>query len=299
MSKVRSILSHIKNGTLFERLLNNEKYKLFKEYSVFLKSEKNYIEKKLSDKLTIRLFKKANLSQELYCYGFEEAEINFFKKYIKQGDVIIDIGANIGLFTLIAADKTGSQGKVISFEPSPQTFMWLKENISANNLENVSPFKMALSDREGSIEFFVSSEGYDAFNSVIKPSKGTNYNVENVVTTKLDSFVEKEGLLEKVALIKIDVEGFEIPLLNGGNKILSSEFAPDLVIEFTESNAKNAGVTCVDLYDAITKLGYKLYRYNKITNILLPEPRGLSYTEYKNLIATKDLKKLNGRINGE
>jgi len=297
MSKLKTLLNHIKNGTLFDRVLNNKKHQLFKEYAEFLKSGRDYIEKKISNKLTIRLFKKANLSQELYCYGFEESEISFFNRYIKPGDIVIDIGANIGLFTLIASENVGSTGQVFSFEPSPQTYKWLTENIEANVLRNVESFKLALSDREGNIDFFISSEGYDAFNSIIKPSKGQNYIKESVPTLTLDAFIKTQNLAGKISFIKLDVEGYEIPLISGGKETLSGPDAPDMIVEFTESNATNAGVTCMDLYDKITELGYSLYQYNAKGNKLVPEPRGESYAKYKNLIATKNLAGVQRRIN--
>jgi FkbM family methyltransferase len=296
MNKLNTIINHIKKRTFFERILQYKKHKLFKEYSDFLKSEKEFIEKKISDGLTIRLFRNANLSQELYCYGFEESEVQFFNRYLKPGDYVLDVGANIGLFTLIACEKVSSSGKVFSFEPSPQTYNWLNENISANSLQNVKAIKSALSDRDGVIDFFISSKGFDAFNSIIKPSKGNDYIKESVPTLTLDSFVRLENLENKIAFIKIDVEGFEIPLLTGGQGILSSAFAPDLIIEFTESNTKNAGFTCADLYDKIASLGYKLYDYNKRENKLVAEPRGMSYAKYKNLIATKNIENVQKRI---
>ena len=297
MSKLSILLDHLKKGTLFDRIINNKKHKLFREYAIFLKSNKDYIEKKISDKLTIRLFKYANLSQELYCYGFEETEIIFFKKYLSAGDIVIDIGANIGLFTLIASERVLPNGKVFSFEPSPQTYAWLAENIEANSLSNVSAFKSALSDRDGVIDFYISSQGFDAFNSIIKPSKGKDYIKESVPTLTLDSFIKNANLEGGINLIKIDVEGFEIPLLSGAMHLLSSNKAPDMIVEFTESNAKNANTTCAQLYSKISSFGYELYQYDAKRNILVKEPAGQSYLNYKNLIATKNIEAINKRLN--
>ncbi len=296
MSKLKAIIDHLKNGTLLDRLVNNQKHRRFKEYSDFLKSDRRYIEKKISPTTTIRLFRNANLSQELYCYGFEEAEIRFFRSYLKPGDQVLDVGANIGLFSLIASESVTSSGKVFAFEPSPQTYAWLKENIDANVLQNVETNKLALSDRNGNIDFFVSAEGFDAFNSIIRPSKGDNYKKESVPTLTLDEFLRSKQLAGKIRFIKIDVEGFEIPLLEGGREELSSAQAPDLIVEFTESNARNAGTTCADLYDKITGFGYSLYEYHMASNSLVHEPRGRNYTTYKNLIATKDIEGVRRRI---
>lgn len=296
MGKLNSIFNHIIKGTIFKRLRENEKHKRFSEYDAFLKSNRDFIEKKISNRITIRLFKKANLSQELYCYGFEEAEMQFLKKYLKAKDIIFDIGANIGLFTLISSEYIGNQGLIHAFEPSPETYLWLEENCKSNSLKNVVLNQLAVSDKDGAIDFHLSAEGFDAFNSIVKPSKGNNYITQTVNCLTLDSYVIKHDLAGKIQIIKIDVEGFEISLLNGAEKILSQPNAPDLVVEFTESNAKNAGFTCADLYDKIQSFGYELYHYNASQNKLIPEPKGMSYIKYKNLVATKNIQVMNERL---
>jgi hypothetical protein len=84
--------------------------------------------------------------------------------------------------------------------------------------------------------------------------------------------------------------------LNGAEKTMSRQNAPDLVVEFTESNAANAGFTCAQLYDKIESLGYKLFQYNAPANKLIAEPKGMSYARYKNLVATKNSEKINARL---
>lgn len=296
MTKIKAILNHLINGTFLKRISENKKHKLFREYDAFIKSEKEYIEKKLSDSIHILLFKKANLSRELYCYGFEEAEMQFLKKFLKMDDVVFDIGANVGLFTLICSEYVGNSGSVHAFEPSPQTFNWLEQNVKSNKLNNVILNQLAVSDKDGTISFHISEEGYDAFNSIVKPSKGLNYITETVNCLTLDSYVEKHNLQGKIQIIKIDVEGFEISLLSGASKTLSAENAPDLVVEFTESNAENAGFTCAQLYAIIIGFGYELFHYNAETNSLVPEPEGMSYLKYKNLVATKNRKRISERL---
>jgi FkbM family methyltransferase len=296
MGKLKSILNHILKGTLFNRIRDNKKHRRFCEYAAFLKSNRDFLEKKISEKITIRLFKKANLSRELYCYGFEEAEMQFLKRYLKEKDVVFDIGANIGLFTLISSEYIGAGGMIYAFEPTPQTYSWLEQNCRANNLQNVILNQLAVSDKDGTIEFHLSAEGFDAFNSIVRPSKGSNYITQTVNCLTLDSYIEKNNLSGKIQIIKIDVEGFEISLLNGGEQTLSLSNAPDLVVEFTESNAKNAGFSCAQLYDKLEGYGYKLYHYNSTQNKLIPEPVGMSYAKYKNLVATKNIHLVNERL---
>jgi len=283
--KLINILRHVTRGTLLTRIKEARKHRLFREYENFQNSDRKYIDKKLSSNTTIRLYKKANLSKELYCYGFEEAEILFLRRYLRAGDVALDVGANIGLMTLIVSEQVKSAGAVHSLEPAPETFGWLKENTEINSISNVRLYNMALSDREGKIDFYVSQEGLDAFNSVIKPAKGDNYQVKSVDTTTLDKFVS--ALPSKVTFIKMDVEGFELSVLEGGRNILSADDAPELLVEFTESNLKSAGHSTLELYDKISGLGYRLYSFDASSHRLVAEPRGQDYSRYKNLLATK------------
>jgi FkbM family methyltransferase len=296
MTKIKAILNHLINGTFLKRISENKKHQLFREYDAFMKSDQEYIIKMLSSSIHILLFKKANLSRELYCYGFEEAEMQFLKKYLKNDDVVFDIGANVGLFTLICSEFVGNSGTIHAFEPSPQTFNWLEQNVNSNKLKNVILNQLAVSDKDGTIGFHLSEEGYDAFNSIVKPSKGSNYISQTVNCLTLDSYVEKHQLQGKIQIIKIDVEGFEISLLSGASRILSAENAPDLVVEFTESNAENAGFTCAQLYAKIVGFGYELFHYNAETNSLIPEPEAMSYVKYKNLVATKNIEKIVERL---
>lgn len=296
MTKIKAILNHLINGTFLKRIAENKKHQLFREYDAFMKSDQEYIIKMLSSSIHILLFKKANLSRELYCYGFEEAEMQFLKKYLKNDDVVFDIGANVGLFTLICSEFVGNSGTIHAFEPSPQTFNWLEQNVNSNKLKNVILNQLAVSDKDGTIGFHLSEEGYDAFNSIVKPSKGSNYISQTVNCLTLDSYVEKHQLQGKIQIIKIDVEGFEISLLSGASRILSAENAPDLVVEFTESNAENAGFTCAQLYAKIVGFGYELFHYNAETNSLIPEPEAMSYVKYKNLVATKNIEKIVERL---
>lgn len=85
----------------------------------------------------------------IYAYHYEVGEREFVRRYLQIGDTFVDVGAHIGLFTLIAAHKVGPAGKVIAFEPCKTSFEVLKANIALNELSNVKCENMALSNRQG------------------------------------------------------------------------------------------------------------------------------------------------------
>ena len=181
---------------------------LFKNNSCF--------EFKLNKDVKINLYKDSVLSRLIYD-GFEEAEIEYLTNTLTKGDIFVDIGANIGLFSLIASKIVGIEGKVICFEPAPLTYSRLNENLKLNKLQNIDSRNIGLSDKKGELTFYVSTNGYDAWNS-FAPSQDNK--LESSIQVPV-STLDRELLninKSKIKLVKIDVEGWEKFVITGGNK---------------------------------------------------------------------------------
>jgi FkbM family methyltransferase len=163
----------------------------------------------------------ANLTEEN-----ESSLAEFAKNHIPNDATIIDIGANIGFVsTLFAAYNTAA--RIYAIEPGKMNFKYLKNNVSKNNLMNVFPRNFACSDSNYLTDFFENSAwGYLDINQIT--SDGSLSNITEVKT--VDSFVSEERL-ERIDLIKIDVEGFERQVLSGMNHTLSSH-SPKIILEF-------------------------------------------------------------------
>ena len=142
--------------------------------------------------------------------NYEKRQADIVKKNIKKGDTVIDIGANIGYYTILFSKLVGKKGKVIAFEPEPSNFKLLKENIEINNCKNVVPFNVALSDSKGKKELYFNPENRGGCSLKNKNLK----NVLKVRTMPLDDIIKKANF------IKIDVEGAEAEVLEGADKIL-------------------------------------------------------------------------------
>jgi len=236
------------------------------------------------------------LSREIFYERFEEEEITFLKRILKPGDSFIDIGANIGLFSLIASPIIGEKGEIISFEPCSPTLHRFEENISLNNFKNIITNKQAISNKNGKATLQIASDGYDAWNSIAEPAKGEVFETEEIDTITFDDYISNSQIdISKIALVKIDVEGWEMPVLEGGKEFFSSAEAPSLIVEFTEANAANAGYSCTDLYHALVDYGYSLFTYDASNNRLIPEKLREHYP-YLNIIATKDLQFVEKRL---
>lgn len=245
-------------------------------------NEDGFFEFNLNNDVKINLYKDSVLSRLIY-EGFEREETDYLTKILKKGDIFVDIGTNIGLFSLIASKIVGDEGTVLSFEPAPLTFSRLNENVKLNNLKNIDSRNIGLSDKKGELIFYVSNNGYDAWNS-FAPSQDNKLesSIQVPVSTLDAELVDIDK--SKIKLVKIDVEGWEKFVLHGGKDFLVN-YNPIVMIEFTEENTFNAGYPVHEIYSIMQDFGYVWYRINK--GELVKEEKKLYYP-YDNLIAIKE-----------
>ena len=241
-----------------------------------------FLEFNLEKDVKINLYRDSILSRLIY-EGFEQEETDYLTKILKRGDIFVDIGTNIGLFSLIASKIVGDEGKVLCFEPAPLTFSRLKENISLNNFKNIDAKNIGLSNTKTELTFYVSNNGFDAWNSFAPSQDNKLESSIQVPVSTLDNEL-KDIDKTKIKLVKIDVEGWEKFVLFGGKDFLIN-FNPIVMIEFTEENTFNAGYPVYEIYDIMLDFGYVWYRIHK--GELVKEEKKLHYP-YDNLIAIKN-----------
>ncbi|MDD5146085.1 MAG: FkbM family methyltransferase [Candidatus Pacebacteria bacterium] len=148
---------------------------------------------------------------------YENGEIK-----IKEGDYVIDAGANIGMFSIYASKKVGSSGKVFSFEPISETQKLLKRNIEINEIKNVEIIPFALGDKDGELSFSIFPESLECSSAFFDNEGG----LEKAHQISLDQFV-KENNISKIDFIKADIEGMEKSLLVGASETIK-KFKPKL-----------------------------------------------------------------------
>lgn len=176
------------------------------------------------------------IQQQIYFFGlFDERGIRFIKKQLKEGDVCIDIGANIGCYSLIASKLVGSQGHVFAFEPVRHIYERLRYHIECNNMDNVSSEKKAISDRPGKLTLYVSGNNNWGMSSIFHHDEESG-EVETVDSITIDDYV-KQNRIEKITLIKIDIEGAELLALLGMKNTLV-EYQPLLMMEISDAVLK-------------------------------------------------------------
>lgn len=154
-----------------------------------------------------------------YYYGYCEANLtNFLLRFIKEGDVVLDVGAHVGFYSMLTSSLVETKGRVYSFEPTPWTYKLLKEN--TEKLSNVTLNNKAVSDKKEIISFKDYGPGYGAYNTAHKEGsilkkKAETINIETVV---LDEYCKGGNIAPD--LIKLDAEGYEYAILQGMVNIL-------------------------------------------------------------------------------
>lgn len=218
----------------------------------------------------MKLYGDSRLCEMLYFDQFEPETRRFLDAYLRPGDVFLDIGANVGLYTIAAARIVGGSGSVHAFEPCTQTFARLEENVRLNGLRGVSCHRCALSDSNAEAELSLAKDGFDAWNSLGKPYMGEPGGSETVRTVTLDSFVKEKQLAGRITAMKIDVEGWENQVLAGAEQLLAAANAPVLCVEFTEEAAQLAGNSCAALYQTLVRLGFQMFTVGDTPETVTP-----------------------------
>lgn len=192
-----------------------------------------------------------------YPVDYELEHIDFFRKHIQSGDVILDIGAQMGLMSKVFADLTGPNGKVFAFEPAPPTFRVLCETIRMNHLQNtVKPVQKAVSDKKGKTTFYISDVPLDPANSLVDYERQHRTGGIDVDLISIDDFVTDETL-QKLNFIKIDAEGAEYGVLKGAGATLD-RFRPLVHLALHPMALSSFNSSLALIYTFVTERNYTI-----------------------------------------
>ncbi|RDV37394.1 FkbM family methyltransferase [Bradymonadaceae bacterium TMQ3] len=212
--------------------------------------------------LHFRLDLNEHMGSQIFWRGFHSGpQLQLLSHLLKPDHVFIDIGANHGEFTVVAARHL-PQGRVISFEPNESVHRRLRFNVEANHFENVTLSTSGLSDAPGVATIYASANlDHDGTTNqglaTLYPTESRGQVVHEIELTTLDTFV-KDAALERVDLIKIDIEGAELSALKGADEVLTG-FRPNIILELNEGTCKSAGYTMSDLLDHLGGYGYTFF----------------------------------------
>lgn len=201
-------------------------------------------------------------------------ELQFIKTLELTDKVVVDIGANVGIFSLNVSKISGSRAQCIAFEPHPRITKYLKANIELNGFTNIEVKEVALGASKGVIKF--SDKHGDDMNHVT--IKDENHII--VEMTTLDATVEN---IKELELIKIDVEGFEREVLRGAETSLSK--TKHLIIEFNPAAYLRYGFTVDDVVNVLKVKNFRIINENELA--LFCKRDRASNSDYMNIYATK------------
>lgn len=198
-------------------------------------------------------------SLQLSVHGvYEPFQTELAVGLIKKGDVVLDIGANIGYYTLIFAREVGPQGRVYAFEPEPTNFAILKRNVEINGYENVIMVPKAVSNETGRIRLYLCEENWGD-HRIYDSGDGREW-IE-VEAVRLDDYFD--GYRGPVNFIKMDIQGAEAKALQGMAGLLERNRHLTMMTEFWPAGLKKCGTDPQEYLKSLVDHGFKVLHINE------------------------------------
>lgn len=198
-----------------------------------------------------------------YCGLHEHREMGFLLHVLREADLFLDVGANVGSYTILASGAVGARS--VTVEPVPSTFVHLQRNVALNGLGGrVQCWQGGLAERSGTLRF---TTDFDTVNHVL--TAGERGAAIEVPVTTLDELVGDEI----PALIKIDVEGYEWSVLKGARRALADPRVLAVIME-TNGSGSRYGVSDDELVDEMRRFGFAMYTYDPVTRVLTEAGKG-------------------------
>ena len=232
------------------------------------------------------------LGRRILLDGYSEPEFaGLLDAYLRPGMTYFDVGAHFGQYVLVAAKRVGPSGSVHAFEPTRETYAQLEANLRLNDFPWVIANHNAVYDRVSVMELKLCVNGKGEFNSLGKPMRPDEevVGVERVPAITLDGYCLDKNI-QKIDLLKIDVEGAELNVLRGARDLLKKGQVTAIVCEFNESTSANMGYSTQELRTEFEALGFRLFAFNANSRRLVLAPHRDRYDKTENLIATKNAK---------
>ena len=225
--------------------------------------------------------------------NYEVRETRFCERILRHGMTAFDVGANIGLYTLLFARCVGVDGAVHAFEPDPENLRRLRVNLVLNELENVRVTPSAVYSEPGTVTLYKFPPSLNAWHSLGRPTLPDPFHPgrttspvaeQRVEATTLDTHCDRHGI-ERIDLLKIDVEGAELDVLRGGRNLLGARRVGVILFEVSLPQTTALGRAPADVFGELESYGYRSYELDAEGR---PTPRRPEPLEYANYVAAAD-----------
>lgn len=239
--------------------------------------------------MVISLRLSEHMQRRIFWMGYYNRDIvAVLKNILRPGMVLFDIGANIGEITLVAAKLVGASGQVVAFEPMTDIAASLERNVADNHLDHVVLARFGLADTISAAPIYAScgqgetGDEHHGLGSLYGGDSPANSPVQTIQLTTLDAYLQ-EHPVSRIDVVKIDIEGAELPCLKGAARTLERH-RPILIIEIQEQTSMVAGYHQEDILDYLETFDYAFHtigQHGKLT----PIDKG-SLTSYQNVLCT-------------
>lgn len=175
---------------------------------------------------------------------------------LRDDAVVLDIGANLGWYSMLLARRS-PRLRIHAFEPEPRNLTLLRQNLQQNGITNVTVHAVAVADRAGTMQLFPYPEKNMGRHSLVPQAGCAPIDVQTVV---IDEFLESQRIQpEAVDFVKIDVEGYELPVLRGASRLLAAR--PVVLAEFAPKYMRRAGTDPRAFLDLMQSHGYSGHQF--------------------------------------
>jgi FkbM family methyltransferase len=236
------------------------------------------------DGLHVTLYPDNETSGSIFITGlYEPNEFCLLSKVLEPGMTFVDVGANMGLYSLYAASRVSATGRVLAIEPSRREMATLKSNVELNQLMNVTIRQVAVSDQVAEVELLVAAARNSGHNTL----GAFGYNTpldhrETIQSQRLDQIVQTEGL-QKIHVIKMDIEGAELRALRGAVDTLQRDH-PLVLLELSDRLLQHQGASSADVLSLLAQLDYRVYGFDAASGLPGRLPTK-AYYDSENIIA--------------
>ncbi len=216
-------------------------------------------------------------------WGQDTGDLRFLWNVLEPGMVFLDVGAYHGIYSVVAGMKLkGSAGRVFAFEPSPREFARLATHLRWNHLAGARAESLALGSATSRGTFFQVQTGDTTRNGLRPPDSSDAVAEIPVDTIRLDDFISREKI-ERVDVIKLDVEGGEVEVIRGAQKVFS-DFRPLLISEVLDATTHAWGYDAIEIIEEVARFDYDWFDLQD-DGSLQPHLRRQAYPEVKNYVA--------------
>lgn len=216
-----------------------------------------------------------DISEQIKNFGWYKDEMittQVFEKYLKPKMTVLDLGANVGFYTLLARSRVGPKGKVFTFEPSPQNANLIRKSLEKNFFDNVIVVEAAVADIVGRAPLYLAPDYISEHSLLDYYSSDPNVS-QNKIDVKLitiDNYLEENAADMKVSFIKMDIEGSETRALKGMKMTLNENEHLILITEFWPNGFYLAKSTPKKYLESLKKFGFKIFHIDEFEKKVYP-----------------------------